>query len=177
MEKGLLEKTGKPLEHWIKVVKDSKLEKHSEILNFLKSEHGFTHGFANFVSMKARASDAGSSTPEALIAAQYSKGKEQFKPIYDKLIQIVKGFGDNVEVVPKKANASVRAKRQFALIQPSTKTRMDIGLKFNDKPIGDRLQGSGPFGSMCTHRVILTDIKEVDQELIDWLREAYQEAS
>ena len=60
MEKGLLEKTGKSLEHWIKVVKDSKIEKHKAIIDFLKSEHGFTHGYANFVALKARKADAGS---------------------------------------------------------------------------------------------------------------------
>ena len=52
MDKGLLEKTGKPLDYWIKIVKESKIEKHKSIIEFLKSEHNFTHGFANFVSLR-----------------------------------------------------------------------------------------------------------------------------
>ena len=60
MEKGLLEKTGKPLDHWIKVVRQSKIEKHLEIINFLKAKHGFTYGFANFVALKTKKSDAAS---------------------------------------------------------------------------------------------------------------------
>lgn len=49
-----MEKTGKPLEHWIKIVKHSKIEKHLDIINYLKVEHGFSYGFANFVALKAK---------------------------------------------------------------------------------------------------------------------------
>ena len=51
MEKGLLVKTGNSLEHWIKVVQKSKIEKHKAIIDFLKSKHGFTYGYANFVAL------------------------------------------------------------------------------------------------------------------------------
>jgi predicted transport protein len=176
MEKGLLEKTGKSLDQWIEIVKKAKLNKYKDIMNFLKSEHGFTHGYANMVALKARGTDAGSSNPADLIAGQYAKGKEHLKPIFDQLVSIIQSFGKDVEIAPKKSSVSMRVKRQFALIQPSTKTRIDLGLKFNDKAIGERLQGSGPFGTMCTHRVILTDIQEVDDELIAWIKEAYEQA-
>ncbi len=175
MEKGLLEKTGKSLEEWIKIVKKNKIEKHSEIIKFLKAEHGFTHGFANFVSLKAREADAGSQDSDDLIANQY-KGKEDLKPIYDLLISKISKFGNDVEITPKKANVSLRRKKQFALIQPSTKSRIDVGLKFKEKEFSERLESSGPFGSMCTHRVQITDKKQVDNELIKWLKEAYENA-
>lgn len=175
MEKGLLEKTGKQLSHWVKIVQKQKLEKHGDIIKFLKSEHGFTHGFANFVAHKARESDAGSSSDEDLVSAQYAK-KPDLKPIYDLLIKKITALGSDVEVAPKKSSVSLRVKRQFALIQPSTKTRIDLGLKFNDKPFEGRLETSGPFGTMCTHRVQLTDVKQVDKTLIGWIKEAYTEA-
>ena len=65
---------------------------------------------------------------------------------------------------------------QFALIKPATKTRIDLGLKLKDKPITDRLGNSGPFGTMCTHRVQLSDINQIDAELKEWLQEAYKGA-
>jgi len=71
---------------------------------------------------------------------------------------------------------SFRRKRQFALVQPTTKKRIDLGLKFNDRPHGDRLGQSGPFGTMCTHRVQLTELSQVDKELLNWIKEAYNEA-
>ncbi len=175
MEKGLLEKTGKSLDHWIKVVKDSKIEKHSEIIKFLKAEHGFTHGYANFVSLKARAADAGSHDDEDLLANQYAK-KGDLKPIYDALVAKIKTFGDDIEIVPKKANVSFRRKRQFALIQPSTKTRMDIGLKLNDTETNDRLKNSGSFGAMCTNRVEAFSLDDIDDEMMSYIQRAYNDA-
>lgn len=71
---------------------------------------------------------------------------------------------------------SLRRKRQFALVQPSTKTRIDLGLKFNNKPPAGKLEPSGPFGAMCTHRVQLADLKELDKQVLDWIKEAYDEA-
>lgn len=175
MEKGLEEKTGKPLEHWIKVVEKSKLEKHKAIMDFLKSEHGFTHGFANFVALKARGADAASHDADDLVTTQY-KGKEILKPIYDELIKKISKFGNDITITPKKDSVSIIRKKQFALIKPATKTRIDLGLKLKGKPTTDRLGNSGPFGSMCTHRVQLTDKKEVDKELMEWLKEAYEKA-
>lgn len=175
MEKGLLEKTGKSLEHWVKIVNESSFEKHKAIMDFLKSEHNFTHGFANFVALKARKSDAGSIDSVDLLAHQYN-GKEQLKPIYDELLNKIIAFGNDVTVTPKKDSVSFIRKRQFTLIKPATKTRIDIGLKLKGKPTTDRLENSGPFGTMCTHRVKLTEVKEVDQELLDWIKEAYEMA-
>ncbi len=175
MEEGLLAKTGKPLAHWIAVVKATKLEKHKAIMDFLKSEHGFTHGFANFVALKARKSDAGSHAPEDLVEKQYT-GKASLRPIYEQLIAEIVAFGTDITQTPKKDSVSLIRKRQFALIKPATKTRIDLGLKLKGKDTGERLENSGPFGAMCTHRVRLTNIEEVDAELIAWIREAYEKA-
>jgi|TARA_B110000211_G_scaffold195115_1_gene223617 hypothetical protein len=38
----------------------------------------------------------------------------------------------------------------------------------------DRLENSGPFGAMCTDRVRISSIEDVDEELMDWMLEAYQ---
>lgn len=175
MDKGLLEKTGKPLDHWVKIVKESKIEKHKAIIDFLKSEHNFTHGFANFVSLKARKSDAGSMDNTELLTNQYN-GKEYLKPIYEKLQSIISQFGNDITITPKKDSVSFIRKRQFTLIKPATKTRIDLGLKLKGKELTERLGNSGPFGAMCTHRVKLITIEEVDSELIEWLKEAYIKA-
>ncbi|MCB0730889.1 MAG: DUF4287 domain-containing protein, partial [Ignavibacteriae bacterium] len=71
---------------------------------------------------------------------------------------------------------SVRRKRQFAFIQPSTKDRIDLGLKFKNKPISGRLENSGPFGTMCSHRVQIKSVKDVDKNVVAWLKEAYEES-
>ncbi|MEM9649842.1 MAG: DUF5655 domain-containing protein [Bacteroidota bacterium] len=53
---------------------------------------------------------------------------------------------------------------------------MDLGLKLKDKSLTDRLQNSGSFGSMCSNRVKIESLSEVDEELMGWLKEAYQNA-
>jgi predicted transport protein len=175
MEKGLLEKTGKSLDSWIKVARLSKIEKHSEIINFLKAEHGLTYGFANIVALKAKKSDAASIADTDLLTNQY-KGKEELKSIYEKLVTEIEKFGSDITITPKKDSVSIIRKKQFVLIKPATKTRIDLGLKFKDKPTTKRLQDSGSFGSMCSHRVVLSSATEVDTELSGWLKEAYNNA-
>lgn len=175
MDKGLLENTGKSLEHWIDVVKKSKLEKHKAITDYLKSEHGFTYGYANFVSMKARQADADSIDDTELLVKQY-KGKENLKPIYEKLIKEISKFGNDIKIVPKNTSVSIIRKHQFTLIKPATKKRIDLGLKIKDKAINSRLEAPGPFGTICTHRVQITSVGEVNSELLGWIKEAYEKS-
>ncbi len=179
MEKALLtmidnmpEKTGKSLEEWKTILKEKGFAKHGEAMKFLKGEHGVTHGFANTI---VHLSKENNDTADDLVTTQY-KDKEDLIPVYKKLLSVVEKFGKDVIVTPKKTSVSIIRKKQFALIKPATKTRIDLGLKIKDKPTTDRLENSGPFGSMCTHRVRLSTAKEVDKELIDWLKEAYEKA-
>ena len=44
------EKTGKSLDEWKRILNSKSYTKHSESVNFLKSEHGVTHGFANTIA-------------------------------------------------------------------------------------------------------------------------------
>ena len=165
MEASLPEKTGKSLDEWKALLAQKGFAKHGEIMNYLKKECGVSHGFANFITLKFRESDAASQDQESLITNQYS-GKESLKPIYEKLKAEIAKLGNNIEVIPKKAAVSFKCKRQFALVQPSTKTRIDLGLKFNDKAYEGRLETSGPFGAMCTHRIKLASVDDVDAELM-----------
>jgi len=175
MEQNLLEKTGKTLDQWKLLLSQQTFSKHGEYMTFLKKEHGITHGFANFITLKFREADAASSNVDDLVTNQYI-GKENLKPIFEKLHRAITNLGADIEVAPKKSAVSMRVKRQFALIQPSTKKRIDLGLKFNDKPHGKRLETSGPFGTMCTHRVQISNLEQIDDELLTWIKEAYEEA-
>ena len=165
-------KTGKSLSEWKLILKQKSFAKHSEAMNYLKNEHNVTHGFANTIVILSKEED---SNPTDLVENQY-KGKEDLRPIYENLISVVKKFGEDVIITPKKTSVSLIRKKQFALINPATKTRMDLGLKIKDKPTTDRLENSGPFGTMCTHRVKLFKTEDIDEELKMWLKEAYQNA-
>lgn len=168
------EKYGKPFSHWIDLLRKSRLEKHGQMLNLLKKEHGFTHGFANLVAHKARESDSGSLSEKVdLVQVQYSKSKKALRPIYNKLIKEIESFGKDIEIAPKNAYVSLRRNKQFGLIQPSTKTRIDVGINLKGKEATERLETSGSFNAMVSHRVRINDLTQVDQQLLDWLKEAY----
>jgi len=166
-------KTGKSLEEWIDILAQTSFEKHGQAVNYLKKEFNVTHGFANTIVTLAKKQNDG---PQDLVANQY-EGKASLLPIYQKLITIVKTFGDDVVITPKKTEVSLDRKRKFAVIRPSTKTRIDLGLKLKDTAVTDRLETSGPFGTMCTHRVRLNEVNQVDTQLEEWLLEAYHMAT
>lgn len=175
MIENLEKNTGKKLHYWTGLVKDSNLDKHGALVKMLKEDHGLGHGYANLVVHLANQSAATSQEDTVLIDGQYEK-KENLREIYDLLAAKIIDFGTDVEVAPKKKSVSFRRNRQFALIQPSTRTRIDLGLKFDNRPHSGRLETSGPFGTMCSHRVQITDISQVDNELISFIRDAYNEA-
>ena len=107
----------------------------------------------------------------------FEGGKEALRPIYDRLVVEAAQLGPDVEIAPKKANASVRRGKQFALIQPSTRTRVDLGLILPGRDPQGRLEPSGSFNAMFTHRVKLASADEIDREVLTWLREAYDAAN
>lgn len=150
--------------------------KHGEIIKFLKEQHSLTHGFANFIALKARGTDAGSAeNQDDLIIKQY-QGKEHFKPLYEKLLSEILGFGKDIEISPTNAYVSLRRKKQFATLQPATKTRFEIGINLKGQEPKGKLEIINSATAMCSHKISLTDIKEIDKEVITWLKTAYENA-
>lgn len=176
MIRKLEEKTGKSLDQWVSLVRNSGGQKHGEIVKMLKSDHGLTHGYANLVAHRALESDASFSDAGDLVDAQYAGKKQALRPIYDSLIEQINAFGADVEIAPKKTYVSLRRNKQFGLIQPSTATRMDVGINLKGHDETDRLEPSGSFNAMVSHRVRVESAQEVDGELLGWLRKAYESA-
>jgi len=171
------DKTGKSLDEWFEAITAAGLEKHGDIMKLLKGEHGVTHGFANTIAILYRQQAAGGPPAEAnLLADQYAGAKAGLKPIYEGIVAAVKNFGQDVEIAPKKTYVSLRRKKQFAIIQPAAKTRVDLGLNLAGIESAGRLQGGGAFSGMCSHKVTLTSPDEIDAEVVAWLKQAYDQA-
>lgn len=168
--------TGKTLEQWIDIVIKENIAKHGEIIKYLKESHGLTHGFANLVAHKAKGSDAGSADDQdELITKQY-QGKEHFKPVYQKIMSEIEKFGNDIEIAPKNAYVSLRRKKQFALLQPATKTRFEIGIILKGQESKGKLEAINTANAMCSHKINIADINDIDNEVIEWLRKAYENA-
>jgi len=132
-----------------------------------------THGYANMVAHETLSAGKSQPTTSDLVETQYSGPKADLRPIYDALIAEISKFGPDLEIAPKKAYVSLRRNQQFGLIQPSTKTRVDVGINLKGSEPTERLEPSGSFNAMVSHRVRLTGADEVDSELIGWLKAAY----
>ncbi len=168
-------KTGRSLDEWFAVLDvakrdDASLEKHGKAMALLKGDHGLCHGFANLVALRYRARDAGPQTHDDLVDAQYVGGKAALRPILDRLVAEATALGDDVEVAPKKTSVSLRRRKQFAVVEAASAKRVQLGINLADAPATERLRA---VGGMCTHRVDLAAIDDVDDELLGWLREAY----
>ncbi len=152
-------------------------DKHTAIRKFFQDEYGLTYGNANTLAVLTRDKLKGAAGEEEnFVDVQYSDKKAGLRPIYDALIAQVEAFGDDVEIAPKRTYVSLRRNKQFGLVQPSTTTRVDVGINLPDVSAGNRLEASGSFNSMVSHRVRLSDPADVDDELIGWLRQAYDQA-
>jgi hypothetical protein len=174
-ERNIEAQTGKPVSGWVSLVREQRLEKHGAMVAWFKSEHGLSHLHANHVAKRALEVAAPRSVEDPA-AHLFEGGKESLRPIYERLIASVAQLGSDVEIAPKKANVSVRRRRQFALVQPGTRTRIDLGLILKDRQPEGRLEPSGSFNAMFTHRVKLAWPDEIDTEVLTWLREAYDAA-
>ena len=172
------EKTGKTLPQWLTIAKKTGGSKHGEIVKALKADHGLTHGYANLVAHKLLKSDAGSQAEGGtdLVATQYAGPKEGLKPVYEAVIKAAKALGKDVEVSPKKTYVSLRRNKQFALVQPSTRTRVDLGINLKDERATERLEKAGSFNAMVSHRIRLEKPGDVDKDVKAWLKKAYSEA-
>lgn len=168
--------SGKKLDEWARIVNKSGLTKHGELVSFLKEKHGFTHGNANAVVHFAKQSHAGAAeNSDDLVTGQY-KGKENLKPWYDKLMTEINKFGKDIEIAPKKAYVSLRRKKQFAILQPSTKDRLDVGLNIKGVAPSGNVEEGAKWNAMCTHRIRVEEEKTINKELVEWIKKAYEQA-
>lgn len=176
VDAGLRKQTGRGLDAWVALAKGTGIGKHKALVDRLKASEGLTHGFANSVALKTFASDASAIGEEALMAAMFAGAKAELRPIYEQLVAIVRGFGGDVALAPKKGYVSVRRSKQFAILQPSTKDRFDLGINLKGEPPAGRLEASGSFNAMVSHRVRLAGLADIDGDVEGWLKQAYERA-
>ncbi len=174
--KNIQTKTGKSLEQLHALIRKSGLAKHGQIRDMLKKDLGMGHGDANtvthlYLNPPERAPKA---ADEDYLDAIYGGPKASLRPIHDKLMKAVSKFGP-FEVAPKKAYVSLRTKKQFAMIGPATNTRVEVGLNMKGVEGTSRLEAQKP-GGMCQYKIKLTDVGEIDAEVVGWIKMAYDAA-
>lgn len=162
-------KTGRSLEDWFTLLDGTGPTTHGQGISRLKSE-GVSHGYANLIVTLYRSREA---EEVDLVAAQFSGRKAALRPLYDQVVKLARGFGDDVEVAPRKTAVALRRSRQFAYLEVPSASRLRVGLNLAGTEPTSRLLAAG---GMCSHRVDVSDPAELDDELVGWLRAAYERA-
>jgi len=175
MLENLKEKTGYSLEEWKKLITVQKLAKSGEIVKFLKETYNVGHGYAATIALKVLgAIDESIGDTDELIVNQY-KGKENLKAFYDKMISEIQQFDSEFEIAPKKAYVALRRKKQFIILNPASKTRFEIGLNLKGIEATGKLIAEKP-DAICSHKISISDISEINQEVLGWIKVAFEKA-
>ncbi len=178
--KNIQAKTGKTLDQLGEMLRASGFTKHGELRDFAKRELGLGHGDANTLvhtvlkSDGASAAAASGASPDDVLAEIYGGPKAALRPIHDAFMAGIAKLGE-FEIAPKKGYVSLRRKKQFAMIGPATKTRVDIGINMKGVKGTGRLVELPP-GGMCQYKVAVTAPEEVDKDLVGWVKQAYDAA-
>ena len=147
---------------------------HSEVRSFFMKEldmgYGDAAALASYLA-KSNGNVTGKIKPidsKGALDEIYSGAKANLLPIHEAIMQRINTFG-SFEIAPKKTYLSLRRNRQFAMVGPTTKTRIEVGLNMKGIQPTSRLEQNAP-GSMCQYKVKITSIDEVNDELQAWIR-------
>jgi hypothetical protein len=178
----LPEKTGRTLEQWIELVKTAGPPTEKERREWLKAKHGFGTNGAWWLAERAEGKGTEDSDPDLYlqsaakhVEAMYAGPKEALRPIHDKLLQLGRKLGSDIRVCPCKTIVPIYRRHVIAQIKPTTRTRIDFGLALGKTKTPKRLIDTGGLakGDRITHRIPLSSIAEIDDEVKRLLKTAY----
>ena len=171
------ERTGRTLEEWVALVEESGVDPLDQkaVRRWLKEAHGVPQN-SQWAIADAAARAAGWEPPELeeLVERQYTAAKAALRPIFDRLREILEGLGDDVAVEGRSTYIPFIRARQFVAIAAATRTRVDVGVRYTDPPASERLVPAQAPGQ-ATHKLSLTSVDEIDDEVERLLRAAYEQ--
>ena len=178
----LKEKTGRSLQDWLKHIKKAGPKTEKERSEWLKTEYGLGTNTAWWLAERADGKGEESGDPDAYLQAaenyvekMFEGGKAPLRPLYDRLLKLGLSIGKEAKACPCQTIVPLYRNHVFAQIKPTTRSRIDMGFALGDlKPTG-RLIDTGGFAKKdrITHRIPITSIDDIDDEVKHWLRVAY----
>lgn len=179
---GLKEKTGRSLDEWIALVQKDGPADEKKRREWLKSRHGLGTNYAGWIAERSlgKGEDGNPKAylerAEEYVEKMYSGGKAGLRPIYDALLKLGRSMGSDVMVCPCQTMVPFYRNHVFAQIKAATRTRVDLGLALKDTRTPKRLIDTGGFAKKdrITHRIEITSLSDIDDEVKRWLRKAYE---
>lgn len=170
------ERTGKTLEEWVAAVQATKIDPLDQkaVRNWLKSQGVLQNSQWAIADAAARAAGWERPSVEGYINSQYQGEKAALRPIFDALREIIEGLGEDVTAEGRGGYTPFVRKRQFIAVQASTKTRIDLGLRFRQAP-DSALLSTTSLPGQSTHKLGLSSVDEITDEVKDLVRLAYEQ--
>ena len=170
------ERTGKTLEEWVAAVQSAGIDALDQkaVRNWLKVQGVLQNTQWAIADAAARAAGWERPSVEGYIDSQYVGEKAPLRPIFDALREIIEELGEDVTVEGRGGYTPFVRKRQFAAVQASTKTRVDLGLRFKQLPDSALLSTSSLPGQ-ATHKLGLTSVEQITDEVRELIRLAYEQ--
>lgn len=165
--------TGDDVATWSERVRDTGLVSEADVRSWL-AERGIT-GYPQMLLVMERFGypDFLTASADELIDAQYAD-RPGLRPVFDEVVSAALRLGE-VHVQARKGYVPlVGPRRTFAVLQASTRTRVDLGLRLDREPGGRLLPARSVGNRDCAVRVALTSVEEVDDEVLALLAEAYR---
>lgn len=110
------------------------------------------------------------------VEAMYSGPRAALRPIHDALEELAFSMANDVKLSPGKTIVPIYRKHVIAQIKPATRTRIDFGLALGKLPAKGRLIDTGGLArkDRITHKIEVTSLADIGEELTGWLRKAYE---
>jgi len=175
-------KTGRTLEEWMKHIKKNGPKTEQERREWLKTEHGLGTNTAWWLTERAEGKGAETADPELYLKTaeqdvekMFAGKKATLKPIYDALPKLGLKVGKEAKACPCQTIVPLYRNHVFAQIKPTTQTRIDLGFALGDMKPTCRLLDTGGFAKKdrITHRIPISSLSEIDDEVMHWLKVAY----
>ncbi len=167
-------KTGKTPADFGILATEKGLVKHSDIIAWLKTDFGLGHGHANAIAAVLRNPEFGKTSTEDKLEKIFTGSKASWRATFETLLEKIKVFAPDLELAPTDTYISLlKNKKKFAIVQPSSKDRLDIGIKLKSLKESTQLELAGTWNTMVTHRVRISDESEINAEVLSWLEQAY----
>jgi hypothetical protein len=180
------EKTGRSIDEWVKYINKNGPKTQSERKQWLKEEFDLGTNQARWL---AEYSSGGSNDwfdeksylrmAEGYVETMYAGKKEALRPLYDKLLNVSLAIGKEATASPCATMVPIYRNHVIAQIKPSTNSRIDMGFALGDlKPTG-RLIDTGGYAKKdrITHRIAISTLSDIDNEVKLWLKKAYDRDS
>ena len=181
--KELPAKTGRSLDEWLELTRNSGPATEKARREWLKKEHKLGTNSASWIAERLEGKGTEEDSPEAYlkqaeewVEAQYSGPRAALRPLYEQLLKLGLSMGKDAKACPCKTMVPLYRNHVFAQIKPSTNTRIDFGLALGNTKTSKRLIDTGGYEKKdrITHRIEVKSKADIDDELKKWLKRAWE---